>query len=473
MSDVNNLKDKLKGLLNKHSVVDFGSSLVPEIDYTEMSKKLKPEELGRERGAKDLPPLGTKTPDEIEYKIKNVYQELVDKTSKNVVEALITYNQRLMSLDVTGLIDNIRDTARGTIGEFKAEVIKGVNELAEYGDIVKSKSDDLSDFKSENNLKRSASYPTFTGRFVRIAIISVIFLIESVANSAFLRIANEGGMIGAYSEAIAISFVNVGTAFLIGQWFTRYLFGNNQHLKIIFIFLVFIAFSLSGLFNLAVAHYRELAGEGFFGDAGAMAIQNMLTQPFALGEFQSWVLFLMGWLFWIISLVDTHTMDDNFPNYGKVDRAHKLARENYSLTKADRIDDISEKREFCEEDIRELREDLQSLLSGTNSIINMREGLVQDFKHFNKQASSYFLQTLETYRNANRDNRTRSPASFNKKLELDIQEIDNKVVAVDLDHVQQQVTNGKAILDKTLDEFYEEFDCALTKFKRLDELEDF
>jgi hypothetical protein len=328
MSDVNNLKDKLKGLLNKHSVVDFGSSLVPEIDYTEMSKKLKPEELGRERGAKDLPPLGTKTPDEIEYKIKNVYQELVDKTSKNVVEALITYNQRLMSLDVTGLIDNIRDTARGTIGEFKAEVIKGVNELAEYGDIVKSKSDDLSDFKSENNLKRSASYPTFTGRFVRIAIISVIFLIESVANSAFLRIANEGGMIGAYSEAIAISFVNVGTAFLIGQWFTRYLFGNNQHLKIIFIFLVFIAFSLSGLFNLAVAHYRELAGEGFFGDAGAMAIQNMLTQPFALGEFQSWVLFLMGWLFWIISLVDTHTMDDNFPNYGKVDRAHKLAREN-------------------------------------------------------------------------------------------------------------------------------------------------
>jgi hypothetical protein len=103
----------------------------------------------------------------------------------------------------------------------------------------------------------------------------------------------------------------------------------------------------------------------------------------------------------------------------------------------------------------------------------MREGLVQDFKHFNKQASSYFFQTLETYRNANRDSRSRSPASFNKKLELDIQEIDNKVVAVDLDHVQQQVTNGKAILDKTLDEFYEEFDCALTKFKRLDELEDF
>lgn len=472
MSDVNNLKNKLKGLLDKHSVVDFGSSLVPEIDYTEISKRLKPEELGRERGGKDLPPLGTKTPDEIEYKIKNVYQELLDNTSKNVVEALITYNQRLMSLDVTGLIDNIRDTARGTIGDFKAEVIKGLNELAEFGDIVKSKSYDLANFKNENNLKRSASYPTGEGLVWKKGIILAIFLIESIANSSFLRVANEGGIIGAYSEAIAISFVNVVSALLVGHFFTRHLFGNNQNLKIISILLVFITFSLSGLFHLAVAHYRELASEGFFGDAGAMAVQNMLTQPFSLGEFQSWVLFIMGWLFWIISLVDIHTMDDNFPNYGKVDRDYKLSRNDYSSVKADRIDYISERREKCEKDIKELREDLQSLLSATNSIINMRECLVEDFKHFNKQASSYFFQTLETYRNANRDSRSRSPASFNKKLELDVQEVGNQVVAVDLDHVQQQVTSGKAILDETLDQFYEEFDIALTKFKRLDELED-
>lgn len=472
MNDIAKLKNKLGGLLNKHSVVDYGSSLVPEIDYTEMNKKLKPDELGKERGKKDLPPLGTKTPDEVEYKIKNVYQELVDKTTKNVVEALITYNQRLMSLDVTGLIDNIRDSARGTIGDFKAEVLKGLNELAEYGDIVKSKSDDLANFKSDNNLKRSASYPTREGLVWKKAIILVIFLIESIANSSFLRVANEGGMIGAYSEAITISFLNVGTAFLVGHYFTRYLFGNNQNLKIISIFLVFIAFSLSGLFNLAVAHYRELAGEGFFGDAGAMAIQNMLTQPFALGEFQSWVLFLMGWLFWIISLVDTHTMDDNYPNYGKIDRAHKLARENYSLRKEDRIDEISLKRKECEDDIRDLREELQSLFEGTNSIHNMREGLVEDFKHFNKQASSYFFQTLETYRNANRDSRSRSPASFNVKLELEVKELDNKIVAVDLNNVQKQVTDGKNTLDQTLDKFYKEFDIALTKFKRLDELED-
>ena len=69
MNDIAKLKNKLGGLLNKHSVVDYGSSLVPEIDYTEMNKKLKPDELGKERGKKICLPLEPKHPMKLNTKL--------------------------------------------------------------------------------------------------------------------------------------------------------------------------------------------------------------------------------------------------------------------------------------------------------------------------------------------------------------------------------------------------------------------
>ena len=72
MSKVPILKQRLNDLLSRGSVYSQSSSRIPKLDYTELVKRLKPEELGKDRGENGLPPLGYVGPDEVEQKINNL-----------------------------------------------------------------------------------------------------------------------------------------------------------------------------------------------------------------------------------------------------------------------------------------------------------------------------------------------------------------------------------------------------------------
>ena len=64
--------------------------------------------------------------------------------------------------------------------------------------------------------------------------------------------------------------------------------------------------------NLMVAHYREYSGEGMLAGAGGeAAIAQLSANPFGLHSFLGWILFLMGFLFFIIAVIDAHTLDDS------------------------------------------------------------------------------------------------------------------------------------------------------------------
>ena len=93
MSAVKSLTSRLGQLLHRTTPYQNGSSLVPKLDYLEIESRLKSAELGSERGAKGLPPADTTSADEVELRIQNTYQELIDKTAHDVNEALASYNQ--------------------------------------------------------------------------------------------------------------------------------------------------------------------------------------------------------------------------------------------------------------------------------------------------------------------------------------------------------------------------------------------
>jgi len=471
MSAAQKLISSLNQLLHRNTPYQDGASLVPKIDYNELESRLKSAELGRERGLKGLPPNDTTASDEVELKIQSTYQELVDKTAGDVNEALASYNQRIVSFDLTTMTDNIRDAARSTVSEFHAAVTKGLNDLKNAREAVKEKLDDLRYFKEENRLRRSASYPTETGIWIRRAVLLFLFLAESIGNAVFLAKGNEAGMVGAYGEAFAISFLNVGSAVMIGAYLSRHMYGRSAVFKLIgFIFVTGGVVFAAGL-NLAVAHYRELSGAGWFGDAGMEAIRRMSENPTALSDFQGWLLFGVGWLFWIIAIVDAHTMDDNFPGYGKVARALKDARDDYADFKTDVIDELSELRQDGEDEIKSVRAQLGEVFSQVGSLFNMRRALLNDYGLFSEQALRLFNQSLETYRNMNRDARDSAPASFNKELTLGIPRYGEDIVSVNMETLSSQVDQGRRELDDALNQFYAEYKTALEQFKRLDDIE--
>lgn len=471
MSAVKSIQANLSELLHRSTPYQDGSSLVPKLNYNEIENRLKSKELGEQRAKDGLPKKDSSVTDEVEWKILNTYQELIDKTSSDVNESLAAYNQRIISLDLTGMIDNIRDAARASISEFHASVSSGLSELKISKEDVIEKNNDYLMFKEENYLRRSASYPTEVGKFARALLILFIFFIETSGNAVFLSKGNEGGIIGAYSEAILISFLNLGTAFLIGLYVSRHMFNHRMLPKALSYLAVCVGVILAAFFNLAVAHYRELSGIGLFGEAGTQAIQRMMDHPFSLSDFQGWMLFLVGWFFWIVSLIDSHTLDDNFPGYGKLHRSLKLARKNYTVTKTDIIDELSDYRSVAEDEIKNVRKQLSDLLGQISSIVSLRKALLNDYGIFAEQSDRLFNQSLETYRNSNILNREEAPLCFKNNLSLSIPRYEGDIVAVNLDKISAQVNEGKKDLDIILDKFYEEFKSAVDSFQILDILE--
>ena len=197
MSKVPILKQRLNDLLSRGSVYSQSSSRIPKLDYTELVKRLKPEELGKDRGENGLPPLGYVGPDEVEQKINNTLQDLIDDTAHDVNEGLAAYSQRIMSLNLSGEMDDIRDVGRGAMGSFQAQVYKGQETLIGFKEILDAKNFDLKLFKTANGLERSANYPSVGQYLIKATVLIVLFLIESLANASFLAISNVGGLVGA------------------------------------------------------------------------------------------------------------------------------------------------------------------------------------------------------------------------------------------------------------------------------------
>ncbi len=472
MSKLDSLKESLDSLLKKNSPYQSGSSLVPKLEYKELADRLKPVQLGKSRGEKNLPLKDSSITDDVELKIQNTFQEMIDKTAQDVNTTLISYNERLHNIDITRYMDEIKDAARSTVSDFRASMTNGLNELKNGRESVKEKYSDLGYFKEEHNIRRSAHYPTTAGLWAKITLLVILFLVESVGNAAFLSVGNMGGLVGAYAEAIFISVLNVGTALLVGRFVTPYLYHKSMLLTLIASLVLIITLLASGVLNLAVAHYRELSGAGFFGESGFLAIERLIEIPFDLQSIQSWILFVVGWLFWVVAVIDMHTMDDNYPGYGRVSKSVRDARDDYADLKAIIIDDITDLRKDGEEDIKELRYQLSELYSQTSSIQALKRSLLKDYEIFSDQSTRFFAQIIESYRNTNLSHREDIPACFSKNIELTLPRLRDDSEPLNLRSLSNRIGKGKKELDAALNSFYEEFGKAVDAFKKLDELEE-
>lgn len=473
MSNIESLKDKLSSILLKNDPYRDGASAVPKPDYKDISEKLALSEKGKQRGAKNLPPIGITGPDEVELEVITVYQEIVDKTSESVRTSLTTYNQRLMGFDLTGMLEDIRDTCRSSITDFTAEITKAKEEIITVRDRVKSKQQDLNLFKEENELIRSASYPDRNQKILSYGLLLFLFLIETVGNAVFLSKGNELGFLGSYTEAIYISFINIGVAFLVGTLATRHIFHKNSLQKIFGLLALLTAVLFSGALNLLVAHYREISESGFFSEAGSVAIQNIINNPFGLQSIQSWVLFIAGWLFWLIALIDSHKLDDNYPGYGVVARASEEAKDEYALFKSEVIDELKYLKDESEGEIKEIRDRLGEVQGQISSILNDKNLIQEDYLNFCGNAKNQFNLMIQNYRDANRESRKRVPSWFKETLEIHVPEVKDVSDVVSLDHINEQVTEGRAALDASIDDFYKEFSAAVQAIDTIDNITDY
>ena len=470
MSKIKDLKAKLSEVLVKSDPYIDGASLIPKPDYDAIEKQIDPKTKGKERGLQNNPPLGTTEPDEVELLIISTFQEMLDKAGEDVRNTIATYNNRLLGFDLKGVLEDIRDICRSSVSDFGAEIVKAKEEITNAKELVKDKERDLELFKKENKLIRSASYPSEDKKYLKYGILALLFLVETIGNAVFLSKGNEFGIVGSYTEAIYISFLNLMAGILIGNYVSRNLFSINKFLKYSSAILILIVLIFAGGWNLLIAHYREVSGIGLLGDAGVMAIQSMKDDPLALQSLQSWVLFFVGWLFWLIALIDTHTLDDNYPKYGVVSRALNDAREDFAFSKSMIIEHLGALKEHSEQVIKDLRTELGEIQSRVSYLSSQKALTIEDYEVFSQKAENQFQRLINIYRDANKSERTRSPSSFRKKLKLNIPKINDVAVIDSPEKLNRNIEEGRKELDSSIDIFYSKFDDAVNELDSLKDL---
>ena len=462
------LKKSLGNLSASNQVYTSGGRLVPLPDRQAIESKLEPKRLGAERGASELPPLGTTEPDEVEQRIVDVYQEILTDTAERVSETAGTFNSRIQSINVLSQLDDIVDGCRSAMETFKTQVMADEGTLKDrYRDVVEKEAD-FQLFKSDYGIRRSPQLPSNQRVQIGWAIIAVLFLFESFVNAGYLSEGNQAGLVGAYAQSFSFSAVNILVAYFVGMKTCRMVSDSSTAKRRFGMFATGFGILFAVFINLALAHYRDVSSSGVSSDLGQVALQKLLSSPFGFTEIQSLVLFSIGFLFWLIATVDFYGLDDPYPGYGKVARARQHALRTYESDKQALIDDLDDMRNEEEDSIKGTRTHLTNLQSQLGTLVESRKALFAQWEECKKVTLQQCSEMLGLYRDANKQARSKAPKSFSKKLSPIVTDLTTHETPVDQDKLKSQVEEGRAYLKQAQEEFYTEFNRALEIFRQIE-----
>ena len=465
-SKISDLKNSLARLTESVDVYTRGSRLVPLPDRSIIEKKLDPEAKGQERGKNNEPPPEADQADECELAIISAYEELLSDTAERVGESAATYNSRISSIDLTAYMDDLTDGCRAALEAFNKQVTADVGMLKHRYEEVRDKANDFKIFREGRGIIRSADLPSSSRTQFGWAVIALLFLIESIANSGFLSVGNRGGLLGAYVEAFSFSFVNLSAGLITGHFFMRM---RNSHIdqQRYFGWASSLIFFFIALFlNLSLAHYREVASLGVVGEGGGrLAIENLLSRPLALTEIQSWLLFSMGLIFWMVAAIDVYGLDDPVPGYGHVARKKQKSLKDYERYKEAMIEELDELRTDEEDSIKATRGQLGDLQAHRGALIESRRALFTQWDEFSEHCAKQTNELIDIYRRANKQERElEPPKSFETRITPSVPSLACFQTPVDEEKLRLQVDEGRKRLQVTQEQFYEEFKKALDVF---------
>lgn len=257
-----------------------------ELDASRLTAELKLRERGQERGSQNLPKPEETVFDAVESEVVELISATQKRSHDQLENDLSGYRQRLIDLDFEARFSAIKSASQIGLTEIFAENQMGLDDLHALREDVKEVAAWRTDFRQSNRLRRPAKKTTARGTTLKWLLIIFLVLVELVVNGELLSKSNELGLVGGIIEATIFAFLNIGVALL----FAFYLIGELNHRNVLRKFiglvslLLYVALAVG--INLALAHYREVAGT-FVSGADQVILQRLQTDPFGLVEFRS------------------------------------------------------------------------------------------------------------------------------------------------------------------------------------------
>ena len=417
------------------------------IDTDAIARKLKIDTEAAERGARNQPASDSAAPDSIEQSIiQNLESEWTFHGS-DLINNLRAYNSRLLAVSVQTELANLDLLTKNTLAKLRDANHRAEADLGPLREDFVAYRDELSSFRKEHRLNRSARNPA--RRWTTFGLLIFLIGIESAVNGFFFAKGSEFGLLGGIGTAIGISAVNVFFAFLLGLFPIRWL--NHRSILVKLGGLICAVAGIACILALHgfAAHYRDATAS--VGEARAFqeAISTLKTAPLALGDLDSYYLVGIGLLWSFLAIWKGATFDDPYPRFGSYSRRAKSAREAYSDEHAALFEDLEEIKEDTVDRLEEGIQRIPRFPQEAGLIRSQREADLKGFRAYEQAVETAVNQLLARYRDANRHYRKSDvPKHFNTVWRLPRSFLDDSSVMKELAEPPSRPMDSDAALNE-------------------------
>jgi hypothetical protein len=442
-----------------------------QLNYEEITRRMRLEKRGCERGKNELPSSDSLQLGEVEQEIKALFEGEHRSNLGILNDELSNFSSRISSLHLDKVPDLQIEINQAT-GEYQEEVSNGLNKIRITRRKVIEINEEVDDFKADNRLKRAANVPL--SRRHHFAILLALLMFEALVNGNMLGAGIQGGLIGGIGVAFVIALVNVG---LIGWFFSlafRYTHHNSIPKKLFAGVVPTLFWGCVTLFlNFVVSHYRDALQNPDIINAGTEALSRAFAFQLPT-EAESLFLFVLGVLFCVGAGIDWLKMDDPYPGYGSLARRHDAEESNYFEEVAQTQGVLEELHADTTDALLDLRNEVDHKEREFRSVLGNRIRKIQEYKAAEAHNRSVAQRVVSTYRDANRRCRkTPVPPHFEQELSIATQDIDideNPKGEISLAEVENDVKRVKTVLESGIAEIHNEWTKAQDEFARTHQL---
>ncbi len=399
-----------KNFLTKEEVLPEQIDVVFEsVDIDRAIKTLNIKGNGSDDGAREIPGKDETTLGAAELKI---YLFIATETSQRKMQAnedMLHYDKAILESDIKDKFEEAKNLGTDTKLKMESILQEDKNRLIDSKDKFQKLERDYKKFKLDHKITYVPDIK-LTYRWA-VGILIVILLLESLFNGFFFAKGSPYGILGGTMYAFLIAFVNIAIAWGLGRSICN-INHFNRRLQTLGSMAIFGAVAWLTFYNLFVAHYRQQLYVDMK-NAGTLAAKAFFQSPFALNDFNSWVLFFVGLVFGFIACIDGYFWDDPYPGYGKLYKRMEKSKEDWDQEQDDTMDRLEEEKTEQLDKFTEMQSTVRADVNYLNEVIGQKKVLVENLENIIGQIESICKILIKTYREINISHReTDSPKYF-------------------------------------------------------------
>lgn len=453
----------------------ISTELFGQFDANKVAIELDLEKKGAAKGAENKPAASSQIPDDVESQISERLEAAKTKANEIAENQIQTYSDRISNLDFEGHFAELRQVGPIVINEIQTTTDLGLNNMNTRRKKLLDIEKEYVHFRKINGLEyRTAKMSSSIENNIRILLIILMVLGETILNGSYLAKSNVSGVFGGIMEAFGFAFINVVSSILIAVYAIKNIIRPGLMWKILGLLGIVAWLAVVLTINLGLAHFRETSG-AFLGGAGNDVVQRLINSPFVLEELKSWILFAVGSVCAAITLADVLTYSDKFPGYSKLQEKWDTEQEDYKDEFELCLEEIINIKEDYQDNLKKIGDDLtirqqelDKILTGKNRLLAVYESHQE---HLQRSADVLF----SAYYESNRSKRTKpAPKRYDSQYKITKTKLSSgeNFSSSETKRIKKKITDAKKLLDDQISDVLETVSHSIEQYNTIDKLDE-